>query len=157
ADCRAPDLAHGQHREIAMGPEKTGDPVLVFLAEQRAGGIDEPAARLYEARRAVEDLGLQRREPGEFLRPRPPFRIGIAPPCAGTGEGRIDEDALEALAVTLDPFVALAGERLALHDAGPGPAEPLRRALEPQGRDIAGDEMPAVAHGSGERQRLAAG
>src|SRR6185437_7943055 len=125
--------------------------------QQRAGGIDEPAARLYEPRRAVDDFRLERHEPRELFRSQPPFRIGIAPPRAGTGAGRIDENAIEALAVALHPFVALVGQRLTLHDAGAGPAQALRRALEPQRRDVAGDEMAAVAHGGGERQRLAAG
>ena len=55
------------------------------------------------------------------------------------------------------PFVARALERPALDDAGAGAAQPLGRALEPMRGDVAGDEMPAIAHGRGERQGLAAG
>ena len=59
--------------------------------------------------------------------------------------------------MALDPFVALAGQRTALDIADPGAAQPARRALEPAGRHLAGDELAAIGHSGGQRQGLAAG
>src|SRR5262249_19209003 len=83
--------------------------------------------------------------------------IGIAPPGAGAGARRIDEDAIEADGVALHPFIARRGKRLTLHDANAGAPEALRRALEALFRDIAGNEMTAILHRGRERQGLAAG
>ncbi len=49
------------------------------------------------------------------------------------------------------------GEDAALDIADAGAAQPLAGAFEPPRRDIAGDELAAVFHLGGERQRLAAG
>src|SRR5262249_33668191 len=93
----------------------------------------------------------------EVERPEPPFGVGIAPPGAGAGAGRIDEHPVEALGMALDPLVALGRERPALDVADAGAPEPRRRTLEPRRRDVAGDQMTLVLHAGGERQRLATG
>ncbi len=76
--------------------------------QQRAGDIDEPPARPHQALRAVEDVGLERGQFGEVLGREAPFRVGIAPPGAGAGAGRVDQHAVEAPRVALHPFVARA-------------------------------------------------
>ena len=59
--------------------------------------------------------------------------------------------------MALDPGVALARQGAALDIADPGAAQPLAGALQPPVGDIAGDELAAVLHLGGERQRLPAG
>src|SRR6185437_11789744 len=157
ADGLGPDGADRQQREIAVRGEEALDLRLVLLAQQRAGDIDQPAAGLGQPGRTAEDLALERGELGKILRPEPPFGVGVAPPGPGAGAGRVDEDAVEAVRMALHPFVALAGERHALNDRDAGAAQALRRALEPALRYVAGDEVAAIGHAGGQRQRLAAG
>src|SRR6185437_14570896 len=157
ADRRAPCRGNRERREVGGAGEEALDLRLVFLAQERAGGVDEPSAGRDEARGALDDAVLQLRQLGEVLLGEPPFCIRVAPPGAGAGARRVDEDALEAAGMALDPFVALAAEDAALHDADTGAAQPLRRALQALLGDVAGDEMAAVVHRRGQRQRLAAG
>src|SRR5579884_4414266 len=86
-----------------------------------------------------------------------PFGVGVATPGAGAETGNVDKDAVEALLVALDPFVMLAGNHAALDIIDAGAAQPHPGALQSAGRDVAGDELAAVSHQSGERQALAAG
>src|SRR5215472_423231 len=133
------------------------DLLLILLGEQRAGDVDKPTTGLHQTLATVENLRLERDELGEVLWPEPPLCIGIAPPGASAGARRVDENAIEALGVALHPFVTRARKRHALHDAGAGAAKALGGALEPPCGDITSDEVAAVLHRCGERQRLAAG
>jgi len=67
---------------------------LVSAGSTRAGGVDQPAARLHQARRGVEDRGLLRDQLGQILGPERPAAVGIAPPRA-TPTGHVDQHAVE--------------------------------------------------------------
>src|SRR5206468_11797629 len=57
--------------------------------------------------------------------------------------------------MALGQFVALARQQAALGKIDPGAAQPADGPLEPAGRDVAGDQLAAIAHPGGERQGLA--
>src|SRR5690242_9146657 len=114
ADRFLPGARGRVQREIIMRSEKTLGLRLVLLAQQRAGGVDQPAARFYQTRGAGEDVALALDELGQVVRRGAPFAVGVAPPAADSEARRIDKDAVEALRVMLDPGVALGRERAAL-------------------------------------------
>src|SRR5437762_10810914 len=161
ADRLGPSASYRVQHEIAVRVEESLGLRLVLLAQQRAGRINQPAARLYEARRAVEDRVLTLDQFGEILRRAAPFGIRVAAPAADAEARRIDKHAVEAAflafwGVMLDPGIALAGQRAALDIADAGAAQPLPGALQAPFRRVAGNELAAVSHRRGERQRLAA-
>src|SRR5207237_1193548 len=60
-------------------------------------GIDDAAAGLDEESGAIEHGDLLLDALGERARPDAPFRIGVAPPHAGAGARRIDQDEIGAI------------------------------------------------------------
>src|ERR1051325_7905996 len=152
----------GIEREIGGGGEKRLGLVLVLLAQQGAGGVDEPAAGFYQARGAGQDVALADHQLGEVVRGGAPLPVGIAAPAADPETGRVDEHKVEAAvlpfrSVALDPEIALGRERPALDIADPGAAQADAGALQAPSGGIAGDELAAVLHLRGEREGLAAG
>ena len=63
----------------------------VLRRQHRARDVGDPPARLHQRRRAVQHLDLVFQPHLERARPHPPFRIGVAPPGAGAGAGRVDQ------------------------------------------------------------------
>src|ERR1700722_5436317 len=78
-------------QEIVVALEEGGDPVLVLGPQDGARDIDDASALLDEAQRAFERLVLILDALLERARPDAPFGVGIAPPGAGAGAGRIDQ------------------------------------------------------------------
>ena len=76
--------------KIRMGGEKARHAVLIFLAQQRAGDIDQPPARLHEGGGAGEDFVLRLDPLLERARTHAPFGVGIAPPRADSRAGRVN-------------------------------------------------------------------
>ena len=71
---------------------------LAFLGLERAGAIDERAARLQAARRRGRSCGpAGRRGAATSLRPLQPGDVGVAADGAGRGAGRVEEDGVERL------------------------------------------------------------
>ena len=140
-----------------MALEEGLDLALVLGRQHRAGGVDQPAARLHQARRGVEDGGLLGHQLGEILGPQRPAAVGIAPPGAGAGAGRVDQHAVEGAGLALQPFAVVAVERAALDIVGAGAAQALGRAVEAALVDVHGDDAALVVHAGGDGQRLAAG
>src|SRR5262249_22998808 len=96
---------------------------------------------------------------------------GIAPPGAGAGAGRVDEDEVDAageigerIVLRLPPSAfalrAPADRPFGcpdLHVAGAGALEALVHRREAALVEVGGKDLPAVPQQRGERQRLAAG
>src|SRR5437764_1795912 len=119
ADRLGPGKCDRVRREIAMRVEESFSLRLVLLAQQGAGRINQPAAGVYEPRRAGEDGALALDQFGEIGRRRAPFGIGVAAPAADAEARCIDKDAVEAAllsfgGVMLDPEIALARQHAAL-------------------------------------------
>src|ERR1044071_682551 len=76
---------------LEQGGEKRLGLVLVLLAQQGAGGVDEPAAGFYQARGAGQDVALADHQLGEVVRGGAPLPVGIAAPAADPETGRVDE------------------------------------------------------------------
>ena len=66
------------------------DPVLVFLAQQRAGDVDQPPAGPHIRAPARKNLVLRLLSLLQRAGPRAPFGVGIAPPGSHAGAGRVD-------------------------------------------------------------------
>ena len=66
----------------------------------------------------------------ERARPHPPLGVGIAPPGAGAGAGRVDQHEVDA-AVEIGELVADGLRRAHLHVARAGALEPLVDRREP--------------------------
>ena len=87
----------GLRRRSPLGPParvaggEGGGARLVLAGEQRAGGVDQPAAGLHPGGGGVEDRVLQRRVAGELLGRQPPLALGLAAPGAGARAGGVDE------------------------------------------------------------------
>ena len=140
-----------------MPLEERRDLVLVLGRQHGTGGIDEAAARLHQARRGVEDLGLLGHQLGQVLGLQGPAAVGIAPPRAGAGTGRIDQHAVEGLGLALQPFAVVDIEGTALDIVGAGAAQALGRAVEARFVDVHGHDAALVVHARGHGQGLAAG
>ena len=73
------------------GATKAADLLAVFLRQYRAGDVGDPAARLYQSGRAIEHFDLVLQPHLERAGAHPPFGVGVAPPGAGAGAGRVDQ------------------------------------------------------------------
>ena len=153
----APDIGDRQDREIRMLREEGVDLRLVLLRQQRAGGIDQPAARLHQARGAVEDAPLEVEQVFQIVRRQFPPGIGIAAPGADTGAGRIDQHAVIGAGMALHPGIALGAEAAALHIVDARALQPYGRAIDAALQHVAGDDAALVLHRRRHCQGLAAG
>src|SRR5205085_6598668 len=124
-------------RKIGLGGEKRVRLRLVFLAQQRAGCVDEAPAGADEARGAAQDQLLTFDELGEIFGTHAPFGVGVAAPSAGAEAGDVREDSVEAGFVMLYPFVAFAAQRTALYIGNAGSAQPVRGAVQAALRHLA--------------------
>ena len=104
----------GQDRVAAkarLAVEEILDDVGAFLRLERAGAIDQRAARLGELGGVGEEPALQRGERGDVGLPLEPGDIGMAADGAGRGAGRIEQNRVEraraAIAVTSAATVPL--------------------------------------------------
>ena len=70
---------------------KAADLLAVFRRQHRAGDVGDPPARLDQRGGAIEHLDLVLQPHLERARAHPPFGVGIAPPGAGAGAGRVDQ------------------------------------------------------------------
>ena len=77
--------------------QQVGDDVLAFLGLERAGAIDQRAARLGQRRRAFDQAALQGGELGDVRGAFEPRHVGMAADGAGRGAGRIKEHRIERL------------------------------------------------------------
>ena len=128
ADCLFPNASHGQQRKIGLRGEKRLGLCFVFVAQQRAGGVDEASAGTDEARGAAQDQLLTFDELGEIFGTHAPFGVGVAAPSAGAEAGNVSEDSVEAGFVVFHPLIALAAQPAAFHIGNAGSAQPARRS-----------------------------
>src|SRR5262245_46852688 len=153
---RVGDLARRHGGEIPLAREECAHLLAVLLGEQRAGDIGDAAARLHQRGGALEYRRLlflaQRERAGAY----PPLGVGIAPPGADAGAGRIDEHEIGA-ASEIGERVARGARGAHLHVARAGARKPLVDGREPSLVGVGGVELPVILHHRGERQRLAAG
>ena len=70
--------------------------MLSFLRFERAGAEDETPARPHEARRGIEEAGLERDQLVEIHGALGPGDVRVPPQGAGCGARRIEEDGVEA-------------------------------------------------------------
>jgi len=108
-------LAHRQGFEVGMlGAERLGDP-FVFLLQQAAGGVDQPATGLEEPGGAVKNGLLQQRLLGHGLWRLTPFEVWAAAQGAQAGARRIDQHPVNLAGQALDAVVALVRNRHRMH------------------------------------------
>ncbi len=84
------------HGKIRVAAGKGPDLVAVLLNQRRTGDVDDAAARLDQAGRALQHGLLLLDALGERARANSPLGVGIAPPCAGAGARRIDQNEIGA-------------------------------------------------------------
>ena len=87
----ASSSAGGATAKSGWRAEKAAHLVAVLLGQQRARHIGDAAARLDQRRGAVERGGLLLVAHLERAGAHPPLGVGIAPPGAGAGAGRVDQ------------------------------------------------------------------
>ena len=106
------------------------DDLLVFLAEQTAGRVNQPPARFYEAGCRPQDGSLFCLHLGDALRRLPPFQIGIAPERAEAAARRVDQHPVDLAGQALHLRVVLVREDVRMHVRESGALQPrleLRR------------------------------
>ncbi len=153
----APDVGHRHDGEVGMTFQEALDLPLVLGRQHRAGGVDQAAARLHQPRRGVEDRGLLGHQLGEILGPQRPAAVGIAPPRAAAGAGRVDQHAVEGERLALQPFAVVGVDRATLDIVGAGAAQALGRAVEARLEHVHGHDPALVVHAGRHGERLAAG
>ncbi len=130
------------------------DLVPVLGRQDRASGIDEPAAGLYERRGLLQHDRLLLDARREHLRLQPPFRVGPPPPHAGAGARRIDQHEIHLAGKLGEAFRLGGGEHLRVADAGA--LQPLEDRTQAHAVGIVGIELAGVLHRCRQRERLAA-
>src|SRR5687767_1037453 len=85
----------GKRREFGMLAREIVRNGVIFLLQEAAGGVNQPSAVSYQARRTAQDGALLCRELGDRLRAVTPLQIRIAPQRAETAARRIDEHAVK--------------------------------------------------------------
>ena len=132
-----------------VADEQGGDLRLALLGLERAGGIDQPAARLEQGCGIVEQPRLQHGKRGDVLGRLDIGYVGVAADRAGRRAGGIEQHRVEFL-------FGIEGRGVADHEFSrktepveilPHQAEPCLRAVD--GRDVSAGER--------ELRRLAAG
>ena len=146
---RARDTAKG----IASGRKRHGvqqgrlDLGIVFSAQDRAGRIQQGAARPEQGPRGIEQARLQRHQRIEVTGAAVQEHVGLAAHDPRGRAGRIDEDGVEGLAVPPGRRRGGVGNQgacgridaLAHAEAAPGGAH----ALQPRGVDVDGEQAQA--------------
>src|SRR4051794_22912644 len=83
-------------RELRMRLQKRADAIFVFVTQNGAGDVNDPATRLREIRGPSQQFVLRFDALCKRAGPDAPFGVGIAPPCAGAGARRIDQHEIAA-------------------------------------------------------------
>ena len=139
-----------------MPLDEAADLLAILRIEHRAGDVGDTAARLDQGGGAIQHFGLVLQADLQRARAHPPFGVGVAPPGAGAGAGRVDHDEV-GRRPDVGERIGIAFGRAHIGIVDAGARQPLmdRRqlALVAVGRD-----QPALAlHHRRQRQRLAAG
>ena len=130
---------------------------LVFLAQQAAGGIDQPAARLHQPRRRRQDGLLLDAQFVNRLGRLAPLDVRVAPQSAQAAARRIDQDAIQLAGQAFDLGVVLVRDPGRM-DIGQATArQPWPQFGQPFFRHVKGIQAAGVAHQRPERQCLPAG
>ena len=132
------------------------DLVAVLLRQHRTGDVGDAAARFDEACGAFEHGLLLLEALGERARANAPFGVRIAPPGAGAGARRVDQNEVGA-AGEIGEYVGLASWRAHLDVACVRARNALMDRCQPALVAIGRIDLAAIFHRCGERQRLAAG
>ena len=140
-----------------MTLEEALDLPLVLGRQHRAGGVDQPAARLHQARSGIEDGGLLGHQLGQILGPERPAPVGISAPRAAAGAGHVDQHAVEGAGLALQPFAIVGVDGAALDIVRAGAAQALGGAVEALLEHVHGDDPALVVHAGRHGERLAAG
>ena len=122
--------AIGKRRNVGIAAQDRRDLRFALFGFERAGAVDEEAARPRQRDRLLEKLGLQLDERGEIARPLDPGDVGMAADRAGRGAGRVQQHGVERR--------RLEAQRVGDHDLG-AKAQALEiggKHLEPLGRAI---------------------
>ena len=138
-----------------MAGHEGGDPVLVLGPQDGAGDIDDAPALLDETQRALERLVLILDALFERAGAHAPFGVGVAPPGAGAGAGRVDQHEIAA-SFEVGEHVRLPPRRPDLDIARARAGEPGEDRRKAMRVGVGGVDLALVLHRGGERQRLAA-
>jgi hypothetical protein len=137
-----------------MALEEGGDAVLVLLGQQRAGDIDQAAARLHEVGGVGQHAVLLDLALGQLVGRQAPLGVGVATPGARAGAGRVDEDHVQ---LAFQALQRLGLDRRAdLQVADPCPLAAPDGVGQAAGVAVVGEDLTGVAHGGGQREGLAA-
>ena len=115
----------------------------------RPAGLDQRHGAVEQRRLLLDPLGKRARADA-------PFGVGIAPPGAGAGAGRVDQHEIGA-AREIGEHVGLAARRADLDVARAGARDPFVDRHQLALVDVGRVDLAAIFHRCGERQRLAAG
>ena len=141
-------------RELGMRGAKCVRNSLVFIRQNAAGCIHEPAAWLHQPGRGGEDAVLLLGELGNRFRSVPPFEVRIAPQGAETAARRVDQHAVELAGEALGARIALAGEHYRMHIADARTRGARRERGEPLRRDVQRIDAPGAPHQHRHRERF---
>jgi hypothetical protein len=138
----APQRCSLDEREIRVAREETLHLPVVFSRKDRAGYVDEPAARLHKRTGFLEYIRLLAQPHVELALGEPPFRIRTSSPCAATGAGRVDEDEVHLTSQRRKP--ADIGD--CLYVSGTRTAEPIENRRKALFLGVVGEDLAAIAH-----------
>ena len=147
-----------RRNEMPLGvlSEEGFDHALIFAVENRAGRVDEAAARLHETARVFENRLLNRVDAVEFFRREAPLEVGIAAEGARPRAGGVDEHAVELPVQTADAVILFVADRDRVHVREPGAAHARRHAGEALFIHVEGVEAARRAHERPHGESLAA-
>ena len=155
-------VAHRQHVEAGSSVRRgslseSAHHVFVLRGQQAAGGVDEAAAGLQEARRRSEDASLLLLHLLDRLGRLAPLEVGVAPERAQPRARRIDEHAVDLAREALDALVALVRDLHRMNVRQAAARQARLQRVEAMAGDVEGVQAPRAAHHRAQRQRLAAG
>lgn len=150
-----PQPFHAHQLEFGIGLQPMCDDVLIFLAIEGAGGIDEPSSRPKHADSRPDNISLAERACLHML--GRPFldRVRIFAEHPFAGAGRIQHNAVEAVR---EPFGQCM--RIRLSDDAVDDAHPFHifgQYFGPLRVDLVGDKQSFALHSPGNLRRLPPG
>ena len=138
-----------------MLAEEGPDRLVVLLGQHRAGDVGDAPARLHQLGGPGQHLGLILDALGQRAGAHAPFCIGIAPPGAGAGAGRIDQDEIGLAGDVRQRLVAARARDADVDDGRPRARQPVMQRRETAAVEVGGVEVAAIGHQGSERKCLA--
>ena len=139
--------------EIGVDGQKRGHLASVLIRQERTGFIDDPGTGADQGGGGGEQIRLLPHPLAERLRPKLPFGVRAAAPGPRSAARSVDQHHVEPAG----EVVQRPAGRPDLDVTGRGTLEAVMDRRQPAPVGVGGEDLAGIGHGSGQRQRLAAG